>query len=296
MLKRHAVDTVVIRSGGDIATGVVQKFSRAGFRVAVLELAAPFTIRRTAALSSAVRQGLWTVEDITAQLAASTRQCRSIWGEGRIPVLVDPEMKSLETLRPAILVDAIIAKRNTGVHPGLAPITIALGPGFKAPDDVDCVIETMRGHNLGRLVTCGEAMPNTGVPGDLGGKSRERVVYAPADGIVKHARRLGDRVEKGEVLFTVGGLPVKSHISGMLRGLIAEETVARKGLKCADVDPRRDGQTDCTGISDKARALGGAALEAGLMLAIRKRIALRLAGLNSGVFHFENFPNMANVE
>lgn len=268
-------NTVVVRSGGDIATGVVQKLWRSGFRVAVLEVPLPLTIRRSVALSGAVRGQSCTVEDMTAVLAPDADACPDIWDSGRIPVLADPAMNCLESLRPVALVDAIIAKRNTGMRPDLAPITIGLGPGFSAPEDVDCVVETMRGHDLGRLITAGSAMPNTGIPGTLGGKSSERVVYSPRDGVVRHARRLGDTVREGEVLFYVDGEAVRSRLGGTLRGLIDEGSVVRQGLKCADVDPRPACEVDCHSISDKARAVGGAVLEACFMLAAQKGITLR---------------------
>ncbi len=271
----YAEDLVVVRSGGDIATGVIQKLWRAGFRVAVLETASPLTIRRAVAVSSAVREGFCKVEDMAAALASDPFACGEIWQKGRIPVLVDPGMASLEALRPAVLVDAIIAKRNTGMRPDLAPVTIALGPGFSAPQDVDCVVETMRGHYLGRLITRGSALPNTGEPGAIGGKSLERVLRAPVSGAVAHVRRLGDGVERGEVLFTVGGVPVRSKLSGTLRGLIAEGLLVPEGLKCADVDPRPADQVDCHTISDKARAVGGAVLEACFMTAAKKGVRLR---------------------
>lgn len=270
-----APDTIVVRSGGDIATGVIQKLWRAGFRVAVLETPSPLTIRRGVALSTAVRRRRFSVEGMTAVLVPDAFACAQTWDREEIPVLVDPGLESLAVLRPAALVDAIIAKRNTGMHPGLAPLTIALGPGFSAPEDVDCVVETMRGHDLGRLITRGSALPNTGIPGSVGGKSAERVVHASVSGLVRHVRRLGDRVEKDEVIFLIGDTPVRSRLSGTLRGLIEEGVPARKGLKCADVDPRPAAEVDCFTISDKARAVGGAVLEACFLLAAEKGLALR---------------------
>lgn len=283
-----ARDTIVVRSGGDIATGVIQKLWRSGFKVAVLETEAPLTIRRNVALSSAVRHQSHSVEDMTAALAPDAGACEQIWSSGRIPVLIDPCLESLAALRPAALVDAIIAKRNTGMRRGLAPITIALGPGFNAPEDADCVVETMRGHDLGRLITRGSALPNTGVPGLVGGKSAERVVHAPASGLINHVRKLGDTVKQGEIIFYVGGMAVLSPLSGTLRGLIEEGTLVRKGLKCADVDPRPAHEVNSASISDKARAIGGAVLEACLMLAAQKGIALLPTRICKQNFHFEN--------
>ena len=271
----YASDTIVVRSGGDIATGVVQKLCRSGFRVAILETPDPLTIRRSVALSSAVRERTCTVEEMTAVLTPDSQSCRAVWESGCIPVFVDPAMECLAKLRPAVLVDAIIAKRNTGMHKALAPITIALGPGFSAPENVDCVVETMRGHSLGKLITQGSALPNTGIPGILGGKSAERVVYSPVSGLVTHVCKLGDFVRRGEAIFYVDNVPVFARLDGILRGLIADGVVVRKGLKCADVDPRPADQVDYYSISDKARAIGGAVLEACFMLARQKNIFLQ---------------------
>ena len=275
-------DVIAVRGGGDLATGVVQKLWRAGFRTAVLEVPQPLAIRRNVAVSSAVSEGEFQVEDMRARLVADPADCDRAWADGVVPVLVDPGAGSLAWLRPAVLVDAIIAKRNLGTHRNMAPLTIALGPGFSAPQDVDAIIETMRGHDLGRLVLSGSALPNTGIPGELGGKSAERVVRAPTAGVVKHVRQLGDCVTCGETLFTVGGTPVPSPLDGLLRGLIAEGMDVPQGLKCADVDPRPAENVNWQSISDKARCLGGAVLEACFYLA-------RLRGVILAPFRQEYF-------
>ncbi|MGM0240016.1 selenium-dependent molybdenum cofactor biosynthesis protein YqeB [Enterococcus sp. AZ103] len=253
---------VVIRGGGDLATGVVQKFQRTGFKVLILEIAQPLAIRRTVALCSAVYDGVYQVEDIKARRADSFEEINKIWQASEVPILIDPEGKSIEKLRPTIVVDAILAKRNLGTSQQLAPITIALGPGFTAGKDVDIVIETMRGHALAKLIFSGAALPNTGVPGIIGGKSNERVIHSPAGGKVEHIHQIGDRVKKDQVLFKVDNVEVKSPLDGTLRGLIEAGLTIRKGLKVADVDPRPSEEIDYLAISDKARALGGAALEA----------------------------------
>ena len=267
-------DVIAVRGGGDLATGVVQKLWRAGFRTAVLEVPQPLAIRRNVAVSSAVSEGEFQVEDMRARLVVDPADCDRAWADGVVPVLVDPGAGSLAWLRPAVLVDAIIAKRNLGTHRNMAPLTIALGPGFSAPQDVDAIIETMRGHDLGRLVLSGSALPNTGIPGELGGKSAERVVRSPAAGVVKHVRQLGDCVTCGETLFTVGETPVPSPLSGLLRGLIAEGMDVPQGLKCADVDPRPAENVNWQSISDKARCLGGAVLEACFYLARLRGVIL----------------------
>lgn len=260
---------VAVRGGGDLATGVIQKLVRAGFKVAVLETAEPLMIRRTVALGTAVINQSATVEDMTAVLA-NPAEAGDVWAKGQVPVLVDPEGLSLQLLQPQIVVDAILAKKNLGTTKAMAPVTIALGPGFNAPSDVDVVIETMRGHSLGKLIFNGSSLPNTGTPGLIEGKDKERVIHAPASGIVIHKRAIGDQVAEGEILFTIDEQPVRSTLSGTLRGLIAEGTKVAAGLKVADIDPRS--HVDCWSISDKARALGGAVLEAALFAGRQKNL------------------------
>ena len=266
---------VAIRGGGDLATGVVQKFHRAGFKVVVLETEKPLAIRRTVSLCSAVYEAEYQVEDMRACLVASPKECENIsttWKQGKIPIIIDPKAQQLKTLKPQILIDAIMAKKNLGTHKGMAPITIALGPGFKAgadaDADVDVVIETKRGHDLGKLYFKGTATPNTGIPSEINGKSTERVIHAPCSGIIKHIKKIGSQVKKDEALFYIDHKKIHSPLSGTLRGLIHEEIPITKGLKCADIDPR---PVDCYSISDKARALGGAALEAAMILARMKK-------------------------
>lgn len=257
-------ERIVVRGGGDLATGVIQKFHRAGFHVLVLEAARPTAIRRTVSLSEAVYRGVAAVEDMTARLAGDERAIDAALDAGEIPLAVDPEGRWIERFKPRCVVDAILAKRNLGTFRGMAPATIAVGPGFVAGVDVDCVIESMRGHDLGRLIFEGAALPNTGTPGEIGGKSAERVVHAPCAGVVRPVRAIGDVVAAGETLCFVGDQPVAAPIAGLLRGLIAEGLSVPRGMKMADVDPRTD--VDWHTISDKARAIGGGALEAYLYL------------------------------
>lgn len=251
---------VVIRGGGDLATGVAQKFYRAGFRVVILETPAPTAIRRSVALCEAVYDGLKQVEDVICRKAGSPDALEACWREVTVPLLVDPEGKSIRAIRPDAVIDATLAKRNLGTSRDMAGITIALGPGFCAGADVHAVIETMRGHDLGRLILRGHAKPNTGIPGEIGGKSGQRVLHAPSSGVVLHKKRIGDVAECGEALFTVGGADVCAPFTGLLRGLIREGMEVPKGMKVADIDPRTD--VDWRTVSDKARCLGGAALEA----------------------------------
>jgi xanthine dehydrogenase accessory factor len=221
------------------------------------------------ALCEAVYDGLAQVEDIGCRKVAGTAELENCWQAGIVPLLVDPAGESIPTIGPAAVIDAILAKRNLGTNRGMATVTIALGPGFCAGDDVDIVIETMRGHDLGRLILQGNAQPNTGVPGDIGGKSVQRVIHAPISGTIVHQKQIGDAVGQGETLFLVGGTELRSPFSGLLRGLIREGTNVSKGMKVADVDPRLD--VNWRTISDKARCLGGAALEAFFLLQNRIR-------------------------
>ena len=253
---------VVVRGGGDLATGVIQKLYHAGFKILILETNQPLAIRRTVALCNAVYQKKQQVEDMKAILVTSIPECFLCWEEGTLPVLVDPQATFLKELQPDILVDAILAKKNIGTTKTMAPITIALGPGFIAGEDVDVVIETMRGHYLGRLIFEGSASTNTGIPGEVGGKSSERVVHSLQSGNVKHICEIGSVVKKGEILFYIDEQPVYSPLDGVLRGLISDQIYCTKGLKCADVDPRPVEAVDVLTISDKARALGGAVLDA----------------------------------
>lgn len=255
---------VVVRGGGDLATGVIQKLHRAGIPVLVLEVEKPTAIRRTVALSEAVYEGQVKVEDVQGQMIMQIGDIEKAHDLGVVPVLIDPAAACIAQLKPVAVVDAILAKKNLGTNRSMAPITIAMGPGFCAGRDVDAVIETMRGHNLGRLLLEGSAQPNTGMPGEIGGKSTQRVVRAPADGVVLPQKQIGDIVEQGEALLTVDNSEVKAPFRGLVRGMIRKGYPAHKEMKIGDVDPRID--VDWNTISDKARCLGGAVLEAYLYL------------------------------
>jgi len=264
MSARFSSQKIVIRGGGDLATGVVQKFFRAGFSVVILETAAPTAIRRSVALCEAVYDGCARVEDMYCRKVSDLNELESCWQQQVIPLLIDPAGETIKQIQPSAVIDAIIAKRNLGTHRGKAllgmvPVTIALGPGFCAGEDVDVVIETMRGHDLGRLIFKGRAKENTGIPGEIGGKSAQRVIHAPVSGTVVHKKQIGDIVKHGEVLFTIEGKEVCAPFTGLLRGLIREGATIPEGMKIADIDPRTD--IDWRTISDKARCLGGAALE-----------------------------------
>lgn len=252
---------VVVRGAGDLATGTIVRLHNAGFKCIALETDKPTVIRRTVSFADVVYEGDRTVEGVECILAHDTDEALDILKKGAVPLLIDPEGKAIEVLKPGIVVDAIIAKRNIGTRMDMAPFVVALGPGFEAGKDCHCVIETMRGHKLGRLIYSGSAMPNTGTPGIIGGKGKERVIHSPVSGVFKGVKTIGDIVEEGETVAYIDDVPVKTTISGRLRGLLHDGLSVPEHFKVADVDPRGQ-ETDHTTISDKARALGGAVLEA----------------------------------
>jgi xanthine dehydrogenase accessory factor len=262
----RALNVILVRGAGDIATGTIQKLIRAGFSVLAVETNRPSAIRRQVALSEAVYEGRQTVEDITAVRVNTLEEAYEVMNAGQVAIMIDPECRLLSSLQPMAVVDAILAKRNLGTTREMAPITIALGPGFVAGVDVDVVIETMRGHNLGRLIFEGSAQPNTGVPGIIEGMGRERVIHTAVAGILHNRAAIGDRIEKGQVIAMIDDQPVTATIDGILRGLIRDGFEVPKGFKIADIDPRDSEKENCFTISDKARCLGGAVLEAILML------------------------------
>lgn len=263
-------ELIVVRGGGDLATGTIYKLRKCGYHVLVLESEKPSAIRRNVAFSEAVYEGRWTVEDMTAVLANDIEEAEKIMDTGDVAVLVDPRCDCLNTLKPVALVDAIIAKKNLGTNRSMAPITVGLGPGFTAGEDVDAVIETMRGHKLGRVILEGSAIPNTGIPGAVAGVTKERVIHAPAAGVLKNVCHITDVVEKGQIIACIetceGNVEVPATISGLLRGLIRDGYQVTKGFKIADIDPRVEEYENCFTISDKARCIAGGVLEAILYL------------------------------
>lgn len=261
---------VIVRGGGDIATGTIYKLVQSGFRVLVLETANPSAIRRNVAFSEAVYNGTQTVEDMTCYLADSVEQAVSMLEEGKLVMLVDPKGDCMAELKPLVVVDGILAKKNLGTHKDMAPITIALGPGFTAGEDVDAVIETMRGHSLGRVIYEGQAIKNTGIPGMVGGYTKERVIHSPAAGTLWNVCKITDVVKKGEEIAYIktetGTFSVEATIDGLLRGLIRDGYPVTEGFKIADIDPRLQEYENCFTISDKARCIAGGVLEAILHL------------------------------
>jgi len=253
---------IALKGAGEMASAVAHRLHRAGLsQIALLETEMPLAVRRGVSFSEAVYEGRKSVEGLTAVRAARPEACPRLWERGDLAVLIDPSWRSLETLRPDVLIDAILAKRNLGTALADAPLVIGLGPGFTAGRDVHYVIETNRGHNLGRIIDRGEAEPDTGVPGAIGGVTADRLLRAPAEGIFTALRRIGDTVSAGETVGRIGEVPVVVRIDGVLRGLIRPQTAVGAALKIGDVDPRGDAAA-CQNISDKARAVAGAVLEA----------------------------------
>ena len=261
---------IIVRGGGDLATGTIYKLRQCGFDVLVLEAENPSAIRRNVAFSEAVYQGSQTVEGMTCLLASSPEHSRACLEEGMLTMLVDPAGDCVDDFRPLAVVDAILAKRNLGTHRGMAPVTVALGPGFTAGVDVDAVVESKRGHNLGKVYYSGTAAPNTGVPGIIAGFGKERVIHSPAAGILRNVAKITDTVTQGQTIAFVetadGQVPVQASLTGLLRGLIRDGYPVTKGFKIADIDPRTEEYDNCFTISDKARCIAGGVLEAILHL------------------------------
>lgn len=257
------MELVIVRGGGDIATGICHRLFKAGFNVLVLDIEQPTTIRRRVAFSEAIYSREIVVEGVKA---VNVKRIEDIYHEinkGNIPVYIDPVGKVIAELSPLAVVDSILAKRNLGTNMDMAPITIGVGPGFVAGKDVDLVIETQRGHFLGKVIYGGSAIPNTSIPGSILGHTEDRIIRASAEGEVKPLVEIGQMVEKGQVICKVGETDVIANLSGIVRGMIIEGINVTKGFKIGDIDPRGDiGNVDT--ISEKARAVGGGVLE-GLM-------------------------------
>jgi xanthine dehydrogenase accessory factor len=256
---------IVIKGAGDLASGIAVRLAHCGYRIVMTDLPHPTSIRRTVCFSEAILKGTFAVEDVIAEYAPDISLIPAIHEREHIAVLADPEAECIKALRPEVVVDAILAKRNLGTAIEDAPIVIALGPGFTAGVDCHAVIETMRGHDLGRVILEGSAEPNTGIPGNISGFTTERVLRAQKDGVFTELHHIGDIVEKGEPVAEVDGEPICATISGIIRGLLPTGTPVHSGMKSGDIDPRPV-LSHCYTVSDKARAIGGGVLEAILML------------------------------
>ena len=293
---------IICRGAGDLATGIIHRLHRPGHRVIALETDYPAAIRRQVSFCEAVYDGSAAVEGVTARLVPALADAETdtetysgindtpaahivsekwdssaieaVLEAGEVPLLIDPKGESIALLKPDVVVDAIIAKKNLGTTINMAPLVIGVGPGFTAGQDVHLVIESMRGHNLARIITDGMAQPNTGVPGNIAGFTSERVIHAPAAGYIHDVRKIGDIVQKGDEIARIYPdkesydnalseyVPVNATITGIIRGLIREGYYFREGFKIADIDPRESELTNCFTISDKARSIAGSVLEA----------------------------------
>jgi len=260
------MNPILVRGGGDLATGTIHRLWSAGFPVVVLETDAPAAIRRQVSVCEAVYCGQTEIEGMTAKLIDEPEEAFEVWKEGSVPVIIDPEGKSISFYKPQVLIDAIIAKKNLGTTKAMAPVTIALGPGFEAGVDVDYVVETKRGHDLGRIIRSGFAVKNSGIPGNIGGFAKERVMKAPIEGEFIALKEIGAVVEANEVIAEVIDAsgrkePIYTEIPGILRGILKSGYHVTPGFKVADVDPRIEELKNCFTISDKARCIAGSVLE-----------------------------------
>ncbi|NFL34708.1 EF2563 family selenium-dependent molybdenum hydroxylase system protein [Clostridium botulinum] len=256
---------IVIKGAGDLATGVATRLKKCGFNIVMTEISQPTTVRRTVAFSQVVYDEKVEVEGITAVLASNKEDINKIVEEGNVAVLVDEKAKIIDEIKPEIIIDAIIAKKNLGTKIDDANIVIALGPGFTAGIDCHCVIETKRGHYLGKAIYKGSAIPNTGVPGEVGGFSKERIIRSITDGKILPVSKIGDYVKKGDIVAYVNETPVLAKLDGIVRGMLQKDVSVFKGMKSGDIDPRCE-KNHCFTISDKARSIGGGVLEAILYL------------------------------
>ncbi len=252
---------ILIKGAGDLATGVACRLLNAGYQVVMTEIAEPTVIRRTVAFAQAVYDGETRVEGHKGILTKNIAEIEVVLAAGHVPVIIDPAARILEQIEFSGLVDAILAKKNLGTSLHQAKAVIALGPGFTAGVDAHAVVETQRGHHLGRVIWQGEAAPNTGIPGNVGGYAIERLVQAPKDGFFRPEKKIGDIVKANEILAYVEDAPVYAAIDGVLRGILQEGLMVEKGMKIGDIDPRCQVE-HCFSVSDKARAIGGGVLEA----------------------------------
>ena len=252
---------ILVKGGGEMASGVVQRLARSGFRVCITELAEPLAVRRRVSFCEAVFTGRCEVEGTVARRVSGSKEIWRCWDNGEVPVVIDPACAIRTGLAPHVLVDAILSKNNACTALSDAALVIGLGPGFRAGRDVHVVVETNRGHHLGRVIEEGEAEPDTGIPGEIGGFTRERVLRAPASGRFRGRKRIAERVEPGEVVAEIEGVPLRASIAGVLRGILHDGLRVETNMKVGDVDPRAS-REHCLTISEKARAIGGAVLEA----------------------------------
>lgn len=252
---------ILIKGSGDLATGIAYRLKKSGFDIVMTEIDKPTTVRRTVAFSQAVFDNEIVIEGIKGVKVNNINEIYKEINQGNIPIIIDEKAEIIKELRPDVVVDAIIAKKNLGTNIKDAPIVIGVGPGFEAKVDCHLVVETKRGHYLGKVIEEGSAIPNTGVPGNIGGYTKERIIRASSNGKIKPVVSIGDFVKKGDVVAYVDGVEVLAQIDGIVRGMLQEGIEVFKGMKSGDIDPRCE-KDHCFTISDKARSIGGGVLEA----------------------------------
>lgn len=264
--RRRMNQPIVVKGGGDVATGTIRALWRQGYPVIVLEAERPSAVRRMVSVSEAVFDRVTTVEGMKAVLIEKPEEAYELLERGIVPVLVDPEGKSLAEFKPWALIDATLAKHVITTTMDMAPLVIGLGPGFEAGRNAHYVVETNRGEELGRIISEGLPMANTGVPGEVGGYTLERVLRAPEAGVFRTIREIGEPCTAGEVVAYIEGLDGERHdvvtqIDGFLRGFLRDGHQVIKGFKVGDVDPRTEELANCGRITDKSNKIGGSVLE-----------------------------------
>ena len=252
---------VLIKGAGDLATGIAYRLKKSGFDIVMTEIHKPTTVRRTVAFSQAVFDNEIVIEGIKGVKVNNINEIYEEIREGNIPIIIDEKAEIIKELRPDVVVDSIIAKKNLGTSIEDAPIVIGVGPGFEAKVDCHLVVETKRGHYLGKVIEEGSAIPNTGVPGNIGGYTKERIIRASSNGKIKPVVAIGDFIKKGDIVAYIDGIEVLAEIDGIVRGMLQEGIEVFKGMKSGDIDPRCE-KDHCFTISDKARYIGGGVLEA----------------------------------
>ncbi|MGE5819054.1 MAG: selenium-dependent molybdenum cofactor biosynthesis protein YqeB [Deltaproteobacteria bacterium] len=259
---RTSIDLkVLIRGGGEMASGIVHRLHQSHMKVLITEVPAPTAVRRTLAFAEAVYLGSQTIENVKAVLVKDAAEANLEWQSGHIPLLVDPDARIREIIGPDVIVDAIMAKKNSTTKISDAPLVIGIGPGFVTGSNAHAIVESNRGYNLGRVIWNGTAEPDTGIPAAVSGYAEARVFRAPQSGRFTGFREIGDPVQSGECVAEVDGIPIKAQISGMIRGILRSGIAIAAGVKVGDIDPRGEREY-CYTISDKARAIGGGVLEA----------------------------------
>ena len=262
---------VVIKGAGDLATGIAYRLKKSGFDVVMTEIDKPTTVRRTVAFSQAIFDNEVEIEGIKGIKVRNINEIYDEIKKNNIPIIIDEKADIIKELKPEAIVDSIIAKKNLGTSIKDAPIVIGVGPGFEAKVDCHLVVETKRGHYLGKVIDHGTAIPNTGVPGNIGGYTKERIIRASADGKIKPAVSIGDFVIKGQVVAHINGVEVLAEIDGIVRGMLQEGIEVFKGMKSGDIDPRCE-KDHCFTISDKARSIGGGVLEAIMYMSNKNKL------------------------